>query len=428
MGVVLATILSGSLIAQPLQTAGEKANFEVYTSYEEMMEYLQEVQAGSTEMLLGSYGKTLEGRDQPYMIFSRPLITKPAEALASGKPIVLIASNIHGNERTIRESVLILIRQLAAPGSDMNKLLDDLVILVVPSINPDGFVRNTRGNALGLDLNRDYIKLEQPTLQNFVRNILQPWCPHVFLEGHNGGAFPYNVTYQGPTHAASDPRITELCDREILPFVKAELKANNFRGWYYGSARGDDRKVWSAAPFEPRFSYNYAGLINCIGILYESPGQSRSDGALSGLVACRALVKYCAQNPEKIKRVIAQANQQTIELGQQPQGEFPVRMEIGPRDYKVSYEVGEGQGEDRKIVTITDAEILLEPIPTKTRPRPYAYLLEKRAARAVQMLRRHNVTVEVLQEDTEIDVEAYLMTGIEHRAQYDHPASVTVTC
>lgn len=186
--VVLGMVLPVSVLAQELRTTSEQADFEVYTSYDEMMEYLQEVQAGSTEMLLGSYGKTLEGRDQPYMIFSRPLITKPTEALASGKPIVLVASNIHGNERTIRESVLILVRQLATPGSDMNKLLDDLVILVVPSINPDGFVRNTRGNALGLDLNRDYIKLEQPTLQNFVQNILQPWCPHVFLEGHNSSA------------------------------------------------------------------------------------------------------------------------------------------------------------------------------------------------------------------------------------------------
>ncbi|MCP4711708.1 MAG: DUF2817 domain-containing protein, partial [Planctomycetes bacterium] len=408
------------VMAQELRTTSEQADFEVYTSYDEMMDYLQEVQAGSTEMLLGSYGKTLEGLESPYMVFSRPMITKPTEAHASGKPVILVASNIHGNERTIREGVLILVRQLATPGTDMNRLLDDLVIVVVPSINPDGFVRNTRGNALGLDLNRDYIKQEQPTLQNFVQNIIQPWTPHVFLEGHNGGAYPYNVTYQGPTHAGSDQRLTDLCDQELFPFVKAELEANGFKGWYYGSARGD-YKVWNAAPFEPRFSYNYAGLINCIGVLYEAPGQSRSDGALSGLVACRALLKYCARNPEKIKEVVARAKRRTIMLGQNARGEFPVQMEVGPKDYKVSYEVSEGQGEDRKLIQITDGVIMIEPIATKTRPRPYAYILEERAARAIQMLRRHNITVEVLQEETKIEIEAYQMTGIEHRAQYDHP-------
>jgi len=139
-------------------------------------------------------------------------------------------------------------------------------------------------------------------------------------------------------------------------------------------------------------------------------------------------VEYCAQNPEKIKSVVARAKQRTIELGQNARGEFPVQMKVGPKDYKVSYEVSEGSGDERKLIQITDGEIMIEPIATKTRPRPYAYILEERAARAIQMLRRHNITVEVLQEETEIEIEAYQMTGIEHRAQYDHPASVTVTC
>ena len=425
--IFLVMVLPVLATAQELRTASEQADFEAYTSYEEMMEYLQAVQAGSTEMLLGSYGTTLEGLESPYMVFSRPLITKPTEAHASGKPVILVAANIHGNERTIREGVLILVRQLATPDTEMNKLLDDLVIVVVPSINPDGYVRNSRGNALGLDLNRDYVKLEQPTLQNFVQNIIQPWTPHVFLEGHNGGAYPYNVTYQGPTWAGSDQRLTDICDQELLPFVKKELEANGYKGWYYGSARGD-YKVWNAAPFTPRFSYNYAGLINCIGVLYESPGQSRTDGALSGLVACQALLKYCAQNTEKIKEVVTRAKQRTIRLGQNARGEYPVQMKVGPKDYKVSYEVSEGSGDERKLIQITDGEIMIKPIATKTRPRPYAYILEERAARAIQMLRRHNITVEVLQEETEIDIEAYQLTGIEHRAQYDHPGSVKVTC
>jgi len=224
-------VLSFSAIAfsQIIRTASEESGFQEYTSYEEMLQFLQDIQATSTEMLLSSFGKTIEGREQPYAIFSRPLVTQPWEAIASGKPIVVLAANVHGGEKTVRESLLLITRELATRGSDMNWLLDDLVVLVVPSINPDGFVRGTRGNSLGIDLNRDYMKLEQPALANYVRNILLTWQPHVILDAHNGGSYPYNICYHGATNAAPDQRITRLCDQEIFPFIHSEMEKHGYK-------------------------------------------------------------------------------------------------------------------------------------------------------------------------------------------------------
>ncbi|KPK74810.1 MAG: hypothetical protein AMJ79_13095 [Phycisphaerae bacterium SM23_30] len=425
LAVLLLLGMQKLALAQEIRTTSERADFEVYTSYEEMMDYLQQVQASSTEMLLSDFGETIEGRVQPFAIFSRPMVTNPAEAWATGKPIVLLAANVHGGERTVREGLLICIRELATAGTEMNELLDDLVVLTVPSINPDGLVRATRGNSLGIDLNRDYIKLEQPALRNFAQNILLTWYPHVFLDGHNGGAYPYNICYQGPAHAASNQSITHLSDREIFPFIGAELEKGGFKAWYYS---GGNEEAWRTAPTEPRISINYGGFINCFGLLYESPRQSRPDGANSALIACRALVKYCARNPEKIKMHVDLARRETVELGQKAQGEIPVQIRTGPKDYKVSYVIAQGRGEEEQIIQVTNADLMMEPIPTKTRPRPYAYILEPRAYKAVEMLKRQKIMIEVLQEETEIDVEAYLMTGLERGPVYDHPASATVTC
>ncbi len=412
-------------LGQVIRTAGEETGLEEYTGYEEMLEFLQAVQADSTDMLLTDFGETIESRVQPMAIFSRPMVTNPAEAMATGKPIVLLAANVHGGERTVREGLLIVIRELATAGSDMNDLLDDLVVLTIPSINPDGFVRATRGNSRGIDLNRDYIKLEQPAMRNFVQNVLLSWYPHVFLDGHNGGAYPYNICYQGPAHASSNQSITHLSDREIFPFIGAELEKEGFKAWYYS---GGNEEAWRTAPTEPRISINYGGFINCFGLLYESPRQSRPDGAKSARIACRALIQYCAFNPEKIKMHVEIARRETVEMGQKAQGDIPVQIRTGPKDYKVSYEIAQGRGEEELIIQVTNADLMMEPIPTKTRPRPFAYILEPRAYKAVEMLKKQKIMVEVLQEDTEIDVEAYLMTGLERRSVYDHPASPVVTC
>ena len=91
-------------------------------------------------------------RELPYAIFSRPLVSEPWEAWALGRPIVVLAANVHGGERTFREGLLILMRDLATPGSAANALLDEVTIIVAPQINPDGFEaseRGQRGNAWG---------------------------------------------------------------------------------------------------------------------------------------------------------------------------------------------------------------------------------------------------------------------------------------
>jgi hypothetical protein len=432
--VVLVFSLVPSSFAQEIQTPSEKTGFKEYSSYEDMLIYLKQLQATTTEMLLSSFGQTIEGREQPYAVFSRPLVTQPWEAMTSGKPIVVLAANIHGGERTVRESLLLIAREFATRGTPMNKLLDQLIIVMVPTINPDGLVRATRGNSQGVDVNRDWIKLEQPELYNYVRNILLTWNPHVFLDGHNGCAQPYNICYQGPANAASDQRITDLCDQEIFPFITREMEKNGHKAWYYS---GGDEKQWRTAPTEARISINYGGMINSFAVLFESPSQDRDIGAKSGLVATRALVQYVADNAQKVMSIVNQARRETMEKGQNASGDIVVQMTKGPKPYKVSYEImttvggttdpqtGRITGGTREIKKITNAELMMEPVPTKTRPWPYAYILEARAYKAVELLRAQKVLVEVLTEDTELPVESYRLAELTRSSQYDHPASAS---
>jgi hypothetical protein len=411
--------------SQALRTAHEESGFQEYTSYENLMGFLQEVQATTTEMLLSSFGESMEGRIQPYAIFSRPLVSQPWEAWASGKPIVLIYCNVHGGEKTLRESSLLLIKELATPGTEANRLLDDLVVLVAPSVNLDGFERSTRGNARGIDLNRDYMKLETPETRNLVQNLLHRWRPHISVDGHNGGSFPYNITYQANSHATPDPGITDLCDFEIFPFVDRKNEEAGFRSFWYSGATRQDSTVWSGGGFDPRISRNYAAFINNVGILFESPRQDRQTGALTGLVSFKAVLQYAVENKDRLFEVVNHARFETIRLGQNAEGMIPVQVEYGLEDWEVEYDFASGSRDDPTIVPVS-GRLLKKSVVLKERKRPYAYILEPRAINALEMLKNQNVLIEVLQEDTEIEIDAYLLEGIEHNQEYDHPAAVTV--
>ncbi|MCP4712356.1 MAG: hypothetical protein GY869_27355 [Planctomycetes bacterium] len=414
-----------AVLGQEILTPFEESDFTEYTSYEDMMEYMQEIQVTSTEMLLSTFGTTIEGRKIPYAIFSRPMVTRPIEAFASGKPIIVLSANVHGGEKVIRESNLILMREIATPGTRQNEWLDDLVILMAPSLNPDGCVRSSRGNSRGLDMNRDYIKTEQPSISSFVQNIMLTWYPHIVVDGHNGGSYPYHICYQGPTHPDTDQRLQDLCHHDIFPYINERMEDNGYKSFYY--TRGNEDR-WMGGEADARMQWNYGGFIDNIPILIESPGgHDRKDAVLSGKVTYEAILEWSIDNSRRLRRTITQSRQDMIERGQKGEGEIPVEFEIGPTDFKVSYELAQGRGADRTIIQVNDKDLIMKAVPTKTRALPYAYILEPRAFPAVEMLLRQKILVEVLQEDTELDIEAYVATGIERRSEYDHPAAVRLS-
>ncbi|MCP4723541.1 MAG: hypothetical protein GY863_00820 [bacterium] len=75
---------------------------------------------------------------------------------------------------------------------------------------------------------------------------------------------------------------------------------------------------------------------------------------------------------------------------------------------------------------VKDALIIKKPVVLKTRPRPYAYLLKKQSVKSIQMIKRHNIRVEKLMKDIELEVKYYLLDSVSYIHEYDHLSSVKV--
>lgn len=412
---------------QSLRTAAEKSGFERHTRHDELLEYLRELRAVSPEMRLGFYGETYQGRELPYAVFSRPAVTQPFEAWSTGKPVLVLAANVHGNERTLRESLLVLLRELSTPGTEVNKWLDDLVVVVVPTINPDGFEaseRGIRGNSWGIDMNRDYIKLEHQSVTNFIRNVLHRWRPHLLVDGHNGGRFPYNLTYQCTSIAAADPSLTEICDKEIFPHIDKRIAEKKYQSWYY--QRGT-RTKWIVGGWQARIGRNYGGLTNSVAILFESPGgQKLGPATEAGVIGYKAVMEYARENAQKLISTVTEARLASAAWGEGAWNEVVVQQKYEPEPYRVKYKISEGRGNNRKVIEVESDSLMKRPVPTKTRPRPWAYVLPREAVAAVDLLRRHGITIEVLEDSVDVEVDAYTLAGVSYRRVYDHQAATVV--
>jgi Zinc carboxypeptidase len=138
---------------------------------------------------LSSIGKSIDGRDIWCVTIQKPTdsgtkIVQNRKSSVRGRkkiPIVITAS-IHGHEATGSIALLRFLNKIQKDG-DSTKWLDDLIVFCVICCNPDGYVHNTRYNAEGFDINRDFITQSQPETESIV-NLIVKEKPAVVLDLH----------------------------------------------------------------------------------------------------------------------------------------------------------------------------------------------------------------------------------------------------
>ena len=240
-------------------TRPERTNFAETSHYEDVVAFIDSLKLLGAKIQIGSIGKTALGRNLPYVIASRPLITSPAEARRLGRPVAYIQANIHSGEVEGKEASLSLLRDLLF---DKNKnVLDSIVLIVQPDYNADGnehFVsgaRNgsqngpdmvgTRTTSCGWNLNRDYVSADAPETKGSL-TMLNRWNPDLFMDLHttDGSIHGYALTYS-PTLTPTAVTVGPYVAKTMLPEIRRRVRE---RDGFEITDYGDFSRVPSGAP------------------------------------------------------------------------------------------------------------------------------------------------------------------------------------
>lgn len=203
-----------------------------HMSHDQLVYYLRSLAAASDRIQLQEIGRTYEQRPllllivsskknldrledirKQHLQWSDP--TQKTRGDASKMPLVVYQGfTVHGNEASGSHAAALLAYHLAAgKGRDLERMLDETVILLDPCLNPDGFNRFTswvnvhkshnlssdpqsrefdevwpggRTNHYWFDLNRDWLPLQHPEskarLEWFHR-----WKPNILTDHHEMG-------------------------------------------------------------------------------------------------------------------------------------------------------------------------------------------------------------------------------------------------
>lgn len=255
------------------------------------------------------YARTYEGRPLYYVVITaaenrerlesirarmgkladpRGIDEAEAEAIMEEiPPVAWLAYTIHGDETEGSDAALAVMYHLIADRSEATRgLLQDLVVIVDPLMNPDGRARflkmiaenrgvapnvddralvhrgewpRGRGNHYLFDLNRDWILGVHPETRGRIRAVRQ-WNPVLFVDAHGMG--PQETHLFSPPRDPINPNIPRHRRHWGEIFAHDQAEAFDKLGWVY--YHGEWHEEWY-----PGYSDAYASYRGAIGILYE---------------------------------------------------------------------------------------------------------------------------------------------------------------
>lgn len=251
LGLVAQAFSQTKHITTPMEQFGfEPGTDRKLADWMQLTAYYQKLAAESDRIRYQELGKTMEGR--PFVMLtvsspenlarlgqyqeivtklSDPRITSPEEAkslVAHGRTVVVITFNIHSTEiASSQTAAAFAYRMVSSADPDVITILENVIILLVPSQNPDGqqlvvdWYRKTLGTPaegsnppvlyakyVGHDDNRDWVGLTQLEQQHTAK-IINDWHPQILYDLHQQGADAPRI-YLPPWVDPIDPNIDPL--------------------------------------------------------------------------------------------------------------------------------------------------------------------------------------------------------------------------
>lgn len=297
-------------IPTPESIIGHKVG-EWHVTHDKLVEYMKKLAAVSDRISIEDRGKTYEGRPILLLKITSPENHKNIETIrvehlkltenkesnqlnTTGMPAVVYQGfSIHGNEPSGSNAALVLAYYLAAAESaEIETLLNSTVILLDPSLNPDGLQRfaywaninksknlNTdpndrefhevwpggRYNHYYFDLNRDWLPAQLAVSRARIETYTN-WMPNVLTDHHEMGSnstFFFQPGIQSRVHPLT-PSLNQELTKEIGNYHAKAL--NKIGSLYFTEEQFDDFYYGKGS--------TYPDVNGGIGILFEQ-GSSR---------------------------------------------------------------------------------------------------------------------------------------------------------
>src|SRR5258706_2738329 len=325
-----AASLAASTKAAPrdLLTTGEKSDWNETAPYAEAVDLARRLERASRWVKTFEFGTTPEGRSMIALAVSKDRAFTPAAAAATNKVVIMIQSGIHSGEIEGKDTVLMLVRDIAVSRL-FASWLDHAIFVIIPEFNIDGHEdfspyhrvnqngpRSTglRATAQRLNLNRDYVKGDAPEMRAWLR-LFNAWSPDFLIDNHvtDGADFQYDVTWDmARNQDLADPAGAWVRER-FVPELDRRMAADGHVVAPYGALRpgAAGKREFFMEVFSPRYSHLYAAVQNRPSLLVETHSlKAAKTRAWANYDIMRHSIETILLDPDALRSAVREADRE----------------------------------------------------------------------------------------------------------------------
>lgn len=384
-------------------------------NYVDTRAWFDRLDAASDLIRLEQFGVSPEGRPI-YAVMA----SKDGPTFDPAKPVLMIQAGIHPGEIDGKDAGMMLLRDIAFYGKDA--LLDRVNLILIPILSVDGHERasaysrpNQRGpriqgwrnTATNQNLNRDYLKLDQPEMRA-VRGLIVKYQPDLYVDVHvtDGMDYQYDVTYgfNGEDGAYSrSPAASAWLDTVLKPAMNDALSAQGHipGELVFGIDEQDPKKGLGDGGLGERYSNGWGAAAHVPTILIENHSlKPHEQRVLGTYVFIEEALRLMAEKGADLRA--ATASDKALRPA-----EIPVNFESDPtpvstRDFLgIRYETYDSPASGRREIRWLgepDPEVWKLPYygskPSLMLKRPTAYWVPATRPDLIERLRVHGVQME----------------------------------
>jgi hypothetical protein len=263
---------------------------------------------------------------------------------------IYVNANIHAGEVEGKEAIQLILRELLQGRHPT--LRRNLDLVVMPAYNADGTdaldpaIRpwqpnpgesgvGRRESALGLDLNRDFMKAAAPNTR-WLLAMLNQFDPAALLDLHttNGSTHGFHLTH-GPACTLGADEALLAFNRQMLVEVRERLKAEGMPTYDYGNfvpyrpTAEHPPTAWETYDAHPRLLTNYPALRHRLAVLSESyVYRSWPDRIADTRRFVLACLEWMAGHRDEIRAQVGQAQARWLEAWKQGPVTLPLSAKL----------------------------------------------------------------------------------------------------
>jgi murein tripeptide amidase MpaA len=418
-------------------------------NYVETRKWFDRLDKASSLIRIEEFGVSPEGRPIYAVIAS-----KDGAKLDPKKPLLLAQAGIHPGEIDGKDAGMMLLRDIAFNGKD--GLLDKVNLILIPILSVDGHERsgaysrpNQRGpriqgwrnTATNQNLNRDFMKLDQPEMQA-LKALQAKYRADLYVDIHvtDGMDYQYDVTYgyNGENGVWSrSPAIATWLDEAFKPAMNQSLEAKGHipGELVFGVDDNNPKAGLSDGGLGERYSNGWGAAAHIPTILIENHSlKPHAQRVLGTYVFLETAMTLLAQKGDSLRAAIDA--DRALRPAEIPANFVAEDKPSATRAFKgILYETYESPASGRTEIRWlgkADPQIWSMPFygsrPTLTLKRPAAYWVPRYRQDLIDRLKLHGLTVEPLAAAKTLPVEMLRLTDpkVATRANEGH-VQITVT-